>query len=269
MTATFFGQYLQIKGVVSAAQLNQALQYQAHHNQSLGQLAQQQGLLNADQCQQLNMQQRSADIFFGQLATHLGWLHESEVEQLLEKQREAHVTLGRALLDTGALTEPQLHTTLADYHYWRSRQMRECSQRVAQSVFATQIGGFTDILERQLARALGVEAHTDYVMSRRPRVLPQWCWQLADEQGQALVAVEPAPSLLLAFELRQNTRLGSGHLYPEDFFDQLMQQLADGLSGQCSIIEPETSRLCGPAQESLCVGYSVQGDPLQVYFCAA
>ncbi|UTF60977.1 hypothetical protein [Gilvimarinus sp. DA14] len=287
MTATFFGQYLQIKGLVSSDQLARALEFQAAHNHSLGQLALEQGWLNDTQGAQINLHQRSSDMLFGELAIYLGWLSKAQVDQLLEQQRRSHMTLGRALTVTAGFDDNKLHTLLADYHYWYRRNQRECNKRVAESSFALQIDGFTDLLERQLKRVFGLCAHTEYVRHDRPDAMPDWAWRLEGRRYKSLLAVLPTPAFMQAVAERQQSLHTLASALPgkvfddqqaervaEDFFDRLVQELSAEVGSAFREVLQSADNLkhdtiSGPAQESLCVGYSVEGNPLQVYFCAA
>ena len=279
MAATFFGQYLQIKGIVGRDQLRAALSYQLQRNKSLGQLAVESGLLNTSQSSQINLRQRDTDLMFGELAETLGWLSAEDVEILLERQRLEHMTLGQALVESGCLSEAKLQDLLADYHYWNTRNQRECNRRVAESSLAPQVDGFTYLLGRQLQRVFGLRSQPSYVLAKRPLALPEWSWRLGRESAVALVGVEPAPSfmqtlaerqsLVRAMELAGQGRyhsIYSADINAEDFFNRLLLELAD--DSQLEVLGRE-AKLGGPAKESLCVGYSVEGEPLQVYFCAA
>lgn len=282
MAATFFGQYLQIKGIIDNNQLMQALEYQQSSNKSLGELAIEEGLLNPQQSAQINLRQRETDSLFGELAESLGWLTSEQVQLLLDRQNESHVTLGAALIKLQYVTDVTLQHLLADYHYWNQRNQRECNKRVSESSLAPQVEGFTYLLNRQLQREFGLHSQPAFVLSKRPAVFPEWTWRLSDNERSSWVGIAPAPAFVQTLNERQSLWSGCKHnghkqealmfkagVSPEDFFSRLMQQLAD--DNNQSWLEPmgQFNDRPGAVGDSLCVGYSIEGEPLQVYFCAA
>lgn len=282
MAATFFGQYLQIKGIVDQGQLVDALALQHASNKSLGQLAIDEGLLSAAQSAQINLRQRDTDVLFGELAESLGWLTPGEVNHLLARQNVEHMTLGQALIEQDVLSDAQLQHLLADYHYWNLRNQRECNKRVAQSSLAPQVEGFTYLLGRQLQREYGLLSQANYVLAKRPSTLAQWSWRMVGHSASSMVSVAPAPSFVQTLQERQSliqdvelAGTANGHgifaagVSAEDFFARLLKQLAED-NDHAWLEEVDDDDTSPPVLgDSLCVGYSVEGEPLQVYFCAA
>ncbi|MDO6747257.1 hypothetical protein [Gilvimarinus sp. 1_MG-2023] len=291
MAATFFGQYLQIKGIISQSQLSDALSLQHANNKTLGQLAADMGYLSSDQSSQILLRQRHSDHLFGELAQSLGWLNDQHIQQLLARQQAEHLTLGAALIELQCLTESQLQHLLADYHYWNLRNQRECNKRVAQSHLAPQVEGFSFLLERQLQREFGLIAQTNYVFPKHPSAWPEWSWVMKGGVADSLVGIAAAPAFVQTLQERrlswQGSRLASidntnrlqsnestssivgAAVAAEDFFDRLLQQLTEDIE-QSSLEVLNAHKDTPPASvDSLCVGYSVEGKPLQVYFSAA
>ncbi|MDO3386430.1 hypothetical protein QWI17_11325 [Gilvimarinus sp. SDUM040013] len=282
MAATFFGQYLQIKGIIDREQLLQALALQSSSNRSFGQLAVDEGLLSAAQSAQINLRQRETDALFGELAESLGWLTGAQVSQLLARQQLDHVTLGQALINLGVLTDAQLQHLLADYHYWNLRNQRECNRRVSQSPLAPHVDGFTYLLERQLQREYGLFSQPSYVLTKHPLTFPEWTWRMVSDTVSSVVGVAPAPSFVQTLKQRQQVMQDfelAGHLQgqpvyaagvsPEDFFGRLLRQLAEEINHSWLEEIDDAGSRPSVSGDSLCIGYSIEGEPLQVYFCAA
>lgn len=281
MVATFFGQYLQAKGIIDQTQLHKALALQSQRNKSLGQLALEAGYLTEKQNAQINLRQRDTDVMFGELALSLGWLNCQQLDDLLHRQALTHLSLGAALIQLAVLTEYQLQHLLADYHYWYLRNQRQCDELVSRNKLAAKIKKFTHLLSTQLQREYGLVSRTSYIVENYPKAYPEWQWRLKEQTVSAIVGIALAPSVLKTLQERQRliynvSVLNYGNaqrldvaVSPQDFFSRVVQRWAEeaGQPGAETVEEMDGHPLAG--ESSLCVGYSVEGEPLQIYFCAA
>lgn len=266
MVATFFGQYLQAKGIIDQAQLHKALALQSSRNKSLGQLALEAGYLTQKQNAQINLRQRDTDIMFGELALSLGWLNCQQLDDLLHRQASEHLSLGAALIELKILSEHQLQHLLADYHYWYLRTQRECDEQVSRNKLAAKIKKFTYLLGIQLQREYGLISRTSYIIENYPKAYPEWCWRLQDRTAGAIVGVALAPSfwqtLLERQRLIHNVSVVSGGaarkldaaVSPQDFFSRVVQRWAEEEAGEpgAARIEKDSGSAAGGRKQPLC-----------------
>ncbi|MGN0641623.1 MAG: chemotaxis protein CheX [Huintestinicola sp.] len=115
MFTQFFGNYLLNKGLVTPAQLSDALAVQKTTRLKLGVLAINAGYMTAEQVEQVHAEQQRVDKRIGDIACDMGYLTHEQVEQLLSSQGEAHLQLGQALVDMGAMTNAQFADALNSY----------------------------------------------------------------------------------------------------------------------------------------------------------
>ena len=115
MAAKFFGHFLLEKGIVTGAQLVEAVAIQATTNVMLGTRAIDAGLMTAEDVNKVNVMQRAVDKRFGELAVDYGMLTEVQLKDLLSMQKQEHLFLGEALITMDALTSEQLGRELEAY----------------------------------------------------------------------------------------------------------------------------------------------------------
>ncbi len=115
MFTQLFGNYLLNKGLVSSAQLSQALEAQKKTRVKLGVLAINAGYMTAAQVDEAHAEQQRADKRFGDICVEKGFLSATQVDELLGKQGQAHLQLGQALVDSGAMTNTSFADALSAY----------------------------------------------------------------------------------------------------------------------------------------------------------
>ena len=115
MFTQLFGNYLLNKGLVSSAQLSQALEAQKKTRVKLGVLAINAGYMTAAQVDEAHAEQQRADKRFGDICVEKGFLSAAQVDELLGKQGQAHLQLGQALVDSGAMTNTSFADALSAY----------------------------------------------------------------------------------------------------------------------------------------------------------
>lgn len=112
MSVKFFGQYLLERGVVTRAQLLEALDLQDARNLRLGDYAVRRGYLTDAQSEKINRVQLTEDKRFGEIAVEQGFLTEAQVQELLVLQQNDYLMLGEALLERGVLDRATLEKEL-------------------------------------------------------------------------------------------------------------------------------------------------------------
>ncbi len=115
MFTQLFGHYLLNKGVVTAPQLQAALEAMASTRVRMGSLAIDAGFMTADQVDAVHAEQRHVDKLFGNIAVEHGFLTSDQVCELLAKQQTANIVLGQALIDSGCITHAQFEDAINDY----------------------------------------------------------------------------------------------------------------------------------------------------------
>lgn len=101
MRMSFFGQYLVARGIITQAQLQEALEYQAGTNRRIGELAVEQGHLTEEQVAEILAEQATRDLSFGVIALEKGLLRRSVLHDLLFAQNIKSVYVGEALVHKG------------------------------------------------------------------------------------------------------------------------------------------------------------------------
>ncbi len=115
MFTQFFGNYLLNKGLVTAAQLSDALSIQKQTRLKLGVLAINAGYMTPEQVERVHAEQQRADKRMGDIAVEMGYLTEAQVDELLHAQGAAHLQLGQALVDSGVMTNASFADALNSY----------------------------------------------------------------------------------------------------------------------------------------------------------
>jgi CheY-specific phosphatase CheX len=152
----FFGHYLVAKGVITAAKLAAATEFQTQVNVRLGEYAIERGLLSEADVKRVTAQQLSDDLMFGQVAVKMGLLESNALNELLAAQRLDHVLLGEALVALGYATEQEVERALADFAVEEQRHalnLYTIPPEVPMATCASSLFRLTHVL---LQRAWGV-----------------------------------------------------------------------------------------------------------------
>ncbi|WP_028571903.1 hypothetical protein [Desulfonatronum lacustre] len=121
----FFGQYLLQAGIITEAQLQEALALQERHNQLLGELALSRGYLSEDQIQETTREQKLLDLPFGVIALRKNFLTPKQLDDLLFSQIVATTHIGEALVELGHLTASDLGRLLNAYNLHAEDRQRK------------------------------------------------------------------------------------------------------------------------------------------------
>ena len=121
----FFGQYLLQAGIITEAQLQEALALQERYNQLLGELAFSRGYLSEDQIQETTREQKLLDLPFGVIALRKNFLTPKQLDDLLFSQIVATTHIGEALVELGHLTASDLGRLLSAYNLHEEDRQRK------------------------------------------------------------------------------------------------------------------------------------------------
>ena len=120
MRAIFFGQFLLERGIISAEQLKQALDYQRENNRVIGDIALEMGLLDENSINHILERQRGDDKDFGSIAIEENLLQPLELDNLLREQQRVHLRLGEVLVKLEIINHWDLVNELVSFEEIRS-----------------------------------------------------------------------------------------------------------------------------------------------------
>ncbi|MEZ0310911.1 MAG: chemotaxis protein CheX [Myxococcota bacterium] len=115
MATQFFGQFLLARGLLSRAQLLDAVEYQERQNLRLGDYAVKKGFITPADAARIHTAQTTRDIQFGEAAVELGFLARDQLKELLRAQQADHLYLGDCLTRLGVLSAEAVTKALAEY----------------------------------------------------------------------------------------------------------------------------------------------------------
>lgn len=115
MFTQFFGNYLLNQGIITSAQLIDALEAKKKTRVKLGVLAINAGYMTAEQVELVHEVQTVQDKRFGDIAIEKGYLTNEQLESLLNSQDTGYLLFGQALVDNGALTNESFADALYAY----------------------------------------------------------------------------------------------------------------------------------------------------------
>jgi hypothetical protein len=96
------------RGIITAAQFVQAVEWQLTHRPRLGRLALESGKLTMKQVFAVLEQQAEIDKPFGEMAVELGYLTKRQVSNLLKLQTQRTLPLSQCLIEIGAIAPETL-----------------------------------------------------------------------------------------------------------------------------------------------------------------
>ncbi|MEW6775553.1 MAG: chemotaxis protein CheX [Bdellovibrionota bacterium] len=158
MAIQFFGQYLLSKGIITAKQLVDAVEYQESHNLKVGDYAVQKGWIPAEGVRKITHLQQTKDVKFGEAAVELGLLTKKQVEELLTAQKNDHLYLGDALVHKGYASKEAIDKALAGF---KEEQKAFAPGKIdipSEVPLPKLNAAFFDLTQKLLLRMGGVEA---------------------------------------------------------------------------------------------------------------
>lgn len=124
MNPTFFGQYLLQAGIISEAQIQEALAVQERNNRLLGELALSRGYLNEGQVRETTREQKLLDLPFGVIALRKSFLTPKQLDDLLFSQIVSTTHIGEALVELDHLSASELGRLLNEYNLHEEDRQR-------------------------------------------------------------------------------------------------------------------------------------------------
>ncbi|WP_153306864.1 hypothetical protein [Desulfonatronum thioautotrophicum] len=138
--AIFFGHYLLQAGIISEAQLQEALVFQEQHNQLLGELALARDYMTVEQVRETAAEQKIMDLPFGVIALRKAYLSPKQLDDLLFSQVVATTHIGEALVELGHLPAMELSRLLQTFNLnelERNHEIQTQLHALPQSVVVT------------------------------------------------------------------------------------------------------------------------------------
>lgn len=115
MISQVFAQYLLNKGLLTPAQVQEALESRRTVQAKLGIVAMNQGYLTAEQVKEIHQLQYRIDKRFGEIAVSEHYLSQEQLAALLAEQGNDVLNFGQALVDKGFLSLEALENVIAEY----------------------------------------------------------------------------------------------------------------------------------------------------------
>jgi hypothetical protein len=157
MFAQYFGQFLLNQQLITANELERALNAQKNTRVKLGVLAINRGFMTAEQVETVHQAQTRMDKRFGEIAVELGFIEEAVINELLSAQPSAHLALGQALIDHEIMRYETFSSALFNY-----KQENSLSDEQFQSIVS---GNIEAIVEAELSKGgiTGDSILVDYI----------------------------------------------------------------------------------------------------------
>ncbi len=152
-----FGQFLVDEGVITAADLREALILMRAMNSTIGELAVARGLVTAEQAEQIHQLQRHVDGRWGEIAVALGIgrATAARIEDLVWEQSLANLRLSDALVQLGILSATETEVQLAAFET-AARSESEAIGGSTEPLVEALIEGLPRLCQRVLATAVSV-----------------------------------------------------------------------------------------------------------------
>lgn len=154
----FLGQYLVGKGLITAAQLDDAIRLQKESTRLVGAIALDQGFLNASQLRRLVGKQAREDIQLGELALREGLMHAGQLQTVLAIQGRNHLYLGESLVRLGTLSRPALVAAVREFEAQIAGQEQRIRGELSHLPMAVALQTILDVTLRFFYR-LGFPMH--------------------------------------------------------------------------------------------------------------
>ncbi|WP_312337759.1 chemotaxis protein CheX [Anaerospora hongkongensis] len=115
MISQVFAQYLVNKGLLTPAEIQEALESRRTVQAKLGVVAINQGYLTAEQVEEIHQLQFRIDKRFGEIAVSEHYLSQEQLAALLAEQGNDYLNFGQALVDKGFLSLETLENVITAY----------------------------------------------------------------------------------------------------------------------------------------------------------
>jgi len=147
-----FGEFLAARGLVTQAQLDDALSRQLDTIIPLGTLAVEEHLLTPGQVDEIQDTQRHVDRRLGEIALDRQWLTARQLEELLAAQSGRHLLLGELLVEAGALDRGEMESALGDFESLQSSHTRQLEALLRSLPAAEVIRSLLDLTAKHYHR---------------------------------------------------------------------------------------------------------------------
>jgi hypothetical protein len=169
MYGKLFGQFLYDQGVISKAQLRDALLQQDKINHPLGVLALEQDMLVPEQLRKLLALQKRSDKQLGLLAIEQGYLNAEQIDFLVNIQKRAHLFIGDILVRQGSVSPEVLQTQLTLFHEFNREIASRIKNRLKSLPASVLIEHILETTQAYVSRAIcGKAKATDILSCHHP-----------------------------------------------------------------------------------------------------
>jgi hypothetical protein len=150
-----FGLYLKKKGIITAAQLVDAIEAQHAKLVPIGQLALEEGILSARNIfDVLQEQSKYPHVRFGELAIEMGLMTRDHLMRLLMIQADRKRPIADILITHGVLTRDQVASELAAYRRAQGRPQVAATMSRARVVPTPRLPEITHVRTAEAATAI-------------------------------------------------------------------------------------------------------------------
>ena len=111
-----FGRFLEKAGLVTSAQVREAMQFKTDLNPSLAETALLEEQLTVEQVKEIRAHQRENAMLFVESAVALEHLDDEKIQSLRDTTKAGSIPVGQALVLKGALSEEQLEEQVEAFH---------------------------------------------------------------------------------------------------------------------------------------------------------
>lgn len=249
MRPRFFGQFLLSQGMITAAQLLEAVEYQNQRNSRLGELAASIGLVTHGDADRINALQSREDLLFGEAAIKLGLMEQGQVEQLLTTQREGHVHLGQALVTLGHVNDTQLAVALERFRRHES-ESRPALNLPPDWAGASLLTRMTELAPRLLLRKWDLKSKMDDLRVAQDELV------LSDLNVKLVIEGETPAVMLVgvpyAAAHKAAARQAPGGGPDDDSLRELVRALGEALAHQLASVVAERGHRISAGQSARC-----------------
>jgi len=157
MAVKFFGQFLAEQGIVTTAELVNAINLQEKNNLKFGEMAVAMGLVTPADIQRAHNAQMSKDLKLGDMLVEMGLLTLVQMNDVIARQKNTHMYIGEALVQVGALTKDEIMKQLDAF---KADQARYVSSGIELPITSanSKIWEMTaDLTFKMITRVLGLQ----------------------------------------------------------------------------------------------------------------
>lgn len=225
----FLGQYLVGNGLITEAELAQAIHLQRENNALVGTIALDRGFLDRTQLNHLVRRQVEVDERIGKLAIEEGFMNEEQLSDVLSTQGENHVFLGESLVRMGTISREILANALNRFETQIVAQEQHVRRQLSHHSAAREILITLDVTLRFFYR-LGYAVRIVATDNRLPECIKHFfgCEQIFNRKHTGYMGV--GMTGVLVKSIAQDARIRTGAAHPDMHAMENMSELVFNLN---------------------------------------